>query len=925
MARVSFWLKAAAAAALLGVLAAGAVVIALKTLLPEPKLRALVQDAARRQLRREVRLQGVGVGLGGVSLSGLEISESPDFSAGTFLRVERFRLRPSWRALLRRRLVVAAVSAEGPSVRVVRAKNGRFNFETLAPSAPAAAAPSSAEGALPADFGVRRASIARGRVEYRDEAAGAAWTLSDFDLDLKNFAPSGPFDLKTSLRAQGRASGRPVDALLSFAGRADLAGGRPGGFRAQIKSLTVEQKGFKFAASGKVERLDAPRAALEAVLSASGKRLLQVSGSVDLSTMTAAADVSADLKAETPGLDTRLASALIPGAGIPALNLPPIQASLSASRRGDVLAVKVLRASWAGGKIDGSGSVRGLGSAKPVIAGEAALSADVPEVKPGQYPFLNLPPKLSIPAGHVDAKLALAGDELRLTPLSVRAGFGSATVSGSVRRLSSAKPIPDLSVSLNLNLPSVKISELPVAVAALPSSLILPAARVDGVVKIKSDDLELLGLTVKTSAGEARLDGAVAKALAGTPEPALDAAATLDLPALTDADLPFPGVPAGLRLPPTKWDARLSYSSRAVKIQELRLRAAGNDFAVAGSIAEPLGRRAFDLVVKCRGFSLAELTQMTPLTRDLQLAGTGFFALSVTGTQETPAFAGKGRFQGLSATIAELPLSGFGGTLSADQRRLDIPDLQGKVADGTLRADVTVKDYARAPALEVEASLDRFDLGRYLGAKKTLAGRAAAPSPAAPSRPAAPARPLRAKGRAAIGTLLHPNATVENVQASWDLSGITPDLRSLGGEARLRVGGGKLHAVGEMAEQSKVVKVLVFPLLIVQKLGRLGGIRLFPDFNDITLRGIAGDYAFKDGVMTLRQAEMDSDAAQVWARGSIDLPAEALNLMVTAQVANVAPIEVAVTGTASQPKTKVNVLKFLADPAGQLLKGLLKR
>ena len=77
--------------------------------------------------------------------------------------------------------------------------------------------------------------------------------------------------------------------------------------------------------------------------------------------------------------------------------------------------------------------------------------------------------------------------------------------------------------------------------------------------------------------------------------------------------------------------------------------------------------------------------------------------------------------------------------------------------------------------------------------------------------------------------------------------------------------------------------------------------------------------------MTLRQSQMDAQSAQVSAKGAIDLPAEKLDLVVTAQVAHVAPIDVAVTGTFDNPKSKVNLGKFLAAPAKELLQDLLQR
>ena len=347
-----------------------------------------------------------------------------------------------------------------------------------------------------------------------------------------------------------------------------------------------------------------------------------------------------------------------------------------------------------------------------------------------------------------------------------------------------------------------------------------------------------------------------------------------------------------------------------------------------GSVSDPAGRAAFDLLVKCKSFVLDELTRLTPQTRDMKISGSGFFALSVTGHKLKPVYAGKLQFKDIGATVAGLALSEFMGTVSFDEKRVDLPNLKGKIADGTLQLDLTVKDYSRAPDIQLEASLDRFDLGKYLTAKNKLAADSQAAKAAKTAKTGTPEEkpmPLSTRGKFEVGALSHTGSTMSDVKLNWDLSDLTPDLKGLSGEAKFTAGKGRIQSVGEMATQSKLLKVLVFPLLIVQKLGRVGGIRLFPDFNNIVLRQIVGDYGFKDGIMTLRQSEMDSDAAQVSAKGTINLPAEVLNLVVTAQVASVAPIDVAVTGTFAEPKTKVNLGKFLADPAKNLLNNLMRK
>ncbi len=909
MSRARFWLKAAAAAAAVGALGALAAAVLLHAYFPEARLRAMAVDAARRKLGREVRLAGADAGLSGLSLRGLEISEKPDFAAGTFVRVESLRLRPSWRALLRRRLVVAGVVADGLSVRVIKEDGGRFNYESLLSSA--AATPAAAPAAVASTetaLAVEKIRVTRGAIDYADRANGTTWSVTDLDLNLRDFHALSAFSADASARVRGKAGARPVDAAVTFSGRVDLADGARAAFRATIARLTVKAEGLTLSASGKVAGLDAPKIDFDAALSAAGRDLLSAHGTAALG-----AAVDAEIKARTPGLDTAILAALAPKAGIPAFPLPPAELSASVRYAPGVLELRALNASWPAGKISGSGTLHGAGGPSPRFDGKATIGLDVPEIHPGEYPFLRLPPKLHLPAARVDGELALSGDTLTITALKAALKAGRVAVTGTVRGLGSAKPAADAAATLALDLPAFTAADLPFAVASLPPSWTVPASRVDGTVRLRGDDAQLEGLRIKMKNAAVALDGLVANALAGAPRPDLAVKADASLPPLTDRDLPFAGAPAGLRLPATHWNLDASYSARAVKIRSLRLIAGHNDVDVSGTIADPAGRAGLDLLVKCRSFSLDELADLTPRTRDLKPGGTGFFALAVTGDKEHPVYAGKLRFQGLGATLAQLPLSGFSGTVSFDQTRVDVPNLTGRVGDGALKMDLTVKDYARAPEIQLEASLDRFDLGRWLAAKSQVqaerqAARAKSPAGATSKPPV-----IATRGHLRIGALIHPNATVENVTVGWDLRGLTPDLSGLDGDARLQVGGGRVRSVGDMATESKLVKVLIFPLLIVQKLGRLGGLRLFPNFNDIKLNRIFGEYLFKDGVMILNRSEMDSDAAQVSARGTIDLPRELLNLVVTAQVGRVAPIDVAVTGTVAAPKTKVELRQFIID------------
>ena len=927
MARARLWLKLSGVFILICALGAGAALVALKAFFPEPKARALVIEKARKQLGREVKLARIDVGLTGLHLQGLEISERPDFTAGTFLSVETFSLRPSWKALLRRRLVVASASADGLKVRVLKRVDGSSNYDTLASSAPASAAgakPASSAEPEPAEFNVKHLRVARGEVDYRG-ADGAAWAVTGLTLKLDDFSLAEPFDLDVSLTVKGKAGERPVDAGLSFSGTVHPARGERSKMALEFKRLSVEQDGLKLSAKGKVANFDAPEAALDASLSAAGKTLLDVKGTASLAAPGGAgARLAAfDVKFKTSGLDTALLAKWAPGAGVPAMAIPASEGALAGSWDGASADLKSARVAWTGGEVAGSGSARGLGSAKTFYAGAAKFGLDVPELTAAKYPFLKLPPRAVVPAMRLDGEASYAADgELVLKSLEAKFKQGTASAAGAVHKLLSAKPVPDLTLRFAADLPAIKASELPVAVTALPPGFVVPAMRLDGGARVKGDDVYFDKASFKGKSGTLKLDGAVLKALAGAPEPALEIQADLDLPALTDKDLPFPGVPPGLELPPSKWDADLSYTPKEIRLRRLGIKILSNELAVEGGISDPSGRAAFDLLLKCKHFALDELTRLTPGTRDLKLAGGGFFALSVTGTREKPVFGGKLQFKDLGATVAELPLSGFTGTVSFDETRIDVPNLKGKVADGSLAMDLTIKDYARVPEISLEASLDRFDLGRYLDAQKKLEQNAKASQAAKAAKTGKPVEekpsaPFRTRGKLQIAVLAHPNAQLQDVSASWDLYGVTPDMKKLTGEAKVGAGGGRIRDVGNLALQSPILKVLLFPILIFQKLS------FGVDLNNMAVRKVVGDYGFKDGLMTLRQSELDTDAARVSAVGSINLPVETLDMNVNAQVGNAPAVDIGVTGTIAAPKTKLKVGKLLETSAKNLLEGLL--
>ncbi len=347
------------------------------------------------------------------------------------------------------------------------------------------------------------------------------------------------------------------------------------------------------------------------------------------------------------------------------------------------------------------------------------------------------------------------------------------------------------------------------------------------------------------------------------------------------------------------------------------------------------------------------LSELTASTNDLSLKNSFPVEASLNIKGSTPArqVSAKASLEGsldlsglakksLRADIRKLEAEAGGLTLSlaakvsADEKSAAVTGLSGDIAGGKLSGEISFKDYAASPDLKVKADLSILDLGQIAAASQATLGRGPTPPPSGTKgAPAKPSPALKTSGRVTIGEIRHPKVSARQTTLSWNLSGITPDLKGVGGWAKLNAGGGSFKALGELSEQPTPVRVLLLPFATLQKISNLGGIKLFPDLSAVDFTSIRGDYSFQSGVMTFKQCRLVGRTIQADVSGKIDLGAESLDLLVTCALPGLAPLEVEVTGTFSQPKTRVRIDKLISqpvskrvvNPAKRLLQGLFKR
>lgn len=361
--------------------------------------------------------------------------------------------------------------------------------------------------------------------------------------------------------------------------------------------------------------------------------------------------------------------------------------------------------------------------------------------------------------------------------------------------------------------------------------------------------------------------------------------------------------------------------SSRVEVERLEARAAGGRFVAEGSMLLAVSTPSLRASVRVEDIDLAQAGAWTPswarrelkgrLTGRLSVAGWPGRLQAEGGELALKGFGGKFtrcRVDGLDgygwaadefavarATVSAGRVSAFenvfdalSGSASLRKQNLDLERLSVRWGDSTLKLKGRVERISDPKEVVLAGNLDRLvweDGQRLVNSFiASVSTHSAVPGNLERTwvrvfKYAIPRRFPDTVGRVQIGEVKQANFWCKNVDLLWSLRGVTPALDAVSGEARLRLGSGRVADIPAVQDSHKILRIIFLPFIFMHKMNSLAVLSAATAYpKTLDFMAIEGEYAVSRGVAATRYFHVDSGQLIAYAEGDADFGREKVDM-----------------------------------------------
>ncbi|WP_428051999.1 AsmA family protein [Candidatus Avelusimicrobium faecicola] len=375
-----------------------------------------------------------------------------------------------------------------------------------------------------------------------------------------------------------------------------------------------------------------------------------------------------------------------------------------------------------------------------------------------------------------------------------------------------------------------------------------------------------------------------------------------------------------------KVNAAADLDKSTADIRQLKLAVLNSGFTASGTA----GWGAANPVYQVKGnlaLHLGEIVQMTSSVADFKPEGKITGSFTATDKKDGKDVSGSVVLKNVSALYDVFTLKALNGAIkitSLDD--ISCPVLTGLFNGEKFTSSFSYKNIKDVLNLGLNLDLSKLTLDKFPAADEEQAGeQPSAQTQAAPAAQDGSQMLMNIKANVKIGTIKIPYFTAEGFNINADLTRVSAAMDKANGQVDFTLQPGAITDLDSLVKDTKIVKILLLPITLVNKVGKALNVEIFPAENaakkgQITFSSAEGKYTFVNGVMNVDKTSLVSKLTNVNGSGTVDFPKNDINMKVSATVlTSQTPIVMKITGTLDNPKGKLDVLNTVGSLVGGIL------
>ncbi|MBO7610938.1 MAG: AsmA family protein [Elusimicrobia bacterium] len=243
-----------------------AAVIAIKTLLPEDKVKTLVTDYARNNLNREVTFDKLSFKFIGIDLKNFKMSERSTLNDGIFIKADDFIVKVSPLPLLAKKIKISRILLDSIDINITKDENGLFNFDDIIksfqseePQQEQKPEENKSSSSSSFDLNIHHFDIKNANITYIDKTSNLDASIKNFNLKTKDFSLDDIFGCETSFDLAVKQNKLDIALPLSAKFKTNLNNFDMDKLYLDVETFETDFNNATISLQGKIENINAPK------------------------------------------------------------------------------------------------------------------------------------------------------------------------------------------------------------------------------------------------------------------------------------------------------------------------------------------------------------------------------------------------------------------------------------------------------------------------------------------------------------------------------------------------------------------------------------------------------------------------------------------------------------------------------------------